>query len=303
MKARRKLPLPPFAIPGHEWIRPDFWPGLPPERIVRRQGNAVLVRYDGKPVFPSPSETPAEIARWKPERVSEEIDRFFRGDRDATANLVQRAQDDQNVTRWLELKIDNLLERLFLLAEAGNATAATAIAKILRKYVGRLSALAESKPDLLQSTARRSWRWPVMKSRHPYLNDNHERLLKRLQLGEDTPLEIHESARWIMDAAGEIAFALLLHLDTAHAQKQRDVFDYGRIGRAMSELPPFSADCDDGWWTIAEVVFLAAYPQPEDIPELAALIKAPSKRRSPGRIKAAILRLLKERFLAFAKGL
>ena len=85
-----------------------------------------------------------------------------------------------------------------------------------------------------------------------------------------------------------------------HAALRRPQTDYGKFGEAVERLPKFTDDSADEWWKAARVVFLFTYPKPETIPELAKLVKPLTKRRSPGRMKQAILDLLKARFIGFA---
>ena len=192
------------------------------------------------------------------------------------------------------------LDTLFYRAERGDEMAAYRLAELLRNACSRLSDLSKSRPKLFHKVATRSWRWPAMMSLHPLLCDDYKTVFKTLKLGADVPLELHSSARWVWDDAADMAFALLSYLWTARSENRHKLFDYGAFGKAMDRLPKFTSDSASQWWYVAKEVLLFSYPEPQEVPELAALVKAPSKRRSPGRIKQAILALLKARFIGFA---
>ena len=102
------------------------------------------------------------------------------------------------------------------------------------------------------------------------------------------------------DDAADIAFALLCYLWESRSENRKPETDCGKIGEAVDRLPKFKDDSADEWWKAARVVFLFTYPKPETVPELAKLVKPLTKRRSPGRMKQAILDLLKARFIGFA---
>lgn len=142
-----------------------------------------------------------------------------------------------------------------------------------------------------------------MMSRHPLLCDDYKAMFQGLKLGADLPLELHSSARWVWDDPANVAFALLTYLWQAREERLKSLFDVdcGDFGKGMKRLPKFTSDSAPQWWEVAREVFLFSYPEPQRVPELAALVKAPSKRRSPGRIKQAILDLLKARFIGFAR--
>lgn len=58
-------------------------------------------------------------------------------------------------------------------------------------------------------------------------------------------------------------------------------------------MPKFTDDSANEWWKAARVVFLFTYPKPETVPEFAKLVRGRTKRRTPGRMKQAILDLLR----------
>ena len=111
-----------------------------------------------------------------------------------------------------EVEWRNRTKTVFDLALDADANAIGTLVRQTMEGCRVLRELTEAKPELLRPYARKSWAWPVLKSLHPHLSDDHEKILKTLQLGADTPLEIDASARWVNDPAHNIAFPLLNYL-------------------------------------------------------------------------------------------
>ena len=132
-----------------------------------------------------------------------------------------------------------------------------------------------------------------MKTLHRRYNEDHVPILYSLQLGADLPCKFAPKASWQLDAAGRIAFDLLSYVDYC-----RSSF----LGPAV-KLKPFDSASARAWWSLAESVFLESYHRHElhKFPELLALVTAPSKLLSPGRIQQAILDKLHARFRSFAR--
>lgn len=255
-----------FAIAGHEWFPADWRATFKPEHIVRESlsGKSILVRLD-----------------WE------------KGEQPA---VTKNSQDTTGV--WIDARLG--LDTLFFRAEQGDEVAANRLAELLRVSCSKFSRLCKERPKLFQRVARQSWRWPVVMSTHPLLCDKYKVILKDLQLGAATPLELDKYAKWKWDTAADIAFALLCYLWQFRKENRKPNVEYGTVGDVLDRLPSFADDSAKEWWGIARVVFLFSYPEPQSVPELAGLVKAPTKRRSPGRMKQAILDLLKGRFVSFA---
>lgn len=120
--------------------------------------------------------------------------------------------------------------------------------------------------------------------------------LKAIERDNTVPIDLHRSARWMLDAAG--LFALQLVLWFWHAQ--RTPSRYGIYGTVAAGLPPFDSDTAKRWWKLGHDALIRTYPKPEKVPELVALVKARSCRRSAVRTRNYILRKLRERLLGFA---
>ena len=255
-----------FAIAGHEWFPADWRKDFKPEDIVRESpsGKSILVRLNW-----AEGEQPA---------------------------VTKNPEDSVGV--GIDVRVG--LDTLFFRATKGDKVAANRLAEILRTACSKFTKLCRQHPELFQRVARQSWRWPVMMSKHPFLCDDYKALLNDLKLGEDTPLELSACARWIWDDAADIAFGLLCYLWESRNENRKPHVDYGKFGQSVDRLPEFSADSACEWWQVAQVVLLFSYPAPQNIPELAALVTAPSKRRFPSTMKQEILDKLKARFAGFA---
>ena len=258
--------LHPFSIAAHTWLPADWWDIFKPEEILResRSNKSILVRLD-----------------WK-----------------KSENKAVTQNRKNTVEAYYGAK--HGLETLFYRAENGNEHAALHLAELLREVCSKFSRLCKEQSELFQRAARQSWRWPVMMSTHPRLCDDYKAIFSGLQLGGDTPLELDKYAKWKWDDVADIAFALLCYLWDCRRENRRLHVDYGKIGEAVDRLPQFTDDSANEWWKAARVVFLFRYPEPETVPEFAKLVRGRTKRRTPGRMKQAVLDLLKARFISFA---
>jgi hypothetical protein len=179
-------------------------------------------------------------------------------------------------------------------AEAGSAEAAKRLTSAAAFGAERLNAVAAKTPKLFQSSAAGMSRWPVMRSRHPHMTDSDD-VLKAVTLGESLNVQLDQHSKWKPDKAGRIAFRLLRYmLDAWNEDAEFD--EGGDVPTMKAALKPFDKDSASKWWRFAEMAFLHTYPQPQEIPELDALVTTPSRRKSPGRRKQRILDLIGERF-------
>ena len=207
---------------------------------------------------------------------------------------------NKETTESVERDIETGLETLVYRSENGDQEASDALARLLPGVCSKFSKLCKTKPDAFRKIARACWRWPVMMSPHPFLQDDYELLFRELQLGADTPFELHNSARWTTNPASQIAFNLLIYLWMGRKERRDKNTNWGAFGTRLDRLPRFDSDSAEDWWAAARAVFIDSYPKPQEISELNALVKSKSKRKSPGRIKQAILDLLHNRFVSFA---
>jgi len=300
-RADGKFPASVFKLPGHLILPVDWISEFKPEDVIWTRGKCALVRNGKKKrIETKPPEGDDEACAWTEEHYREEVHRFLTIDRDLKARLIARARRGKPGARALAAKATDLIDELFRLASNGNQTAASQLAELLRKSVIQLTELAKEKPELVRPIARKSWKWPVMKSRHPLLSDEHEDFLGCLNLGYDLPFHFDQSSHWRLDEFARIALALLMYLWGAR-KEQRGNFDYLSIGELADALPEFRKGPNaEKWWELAEAGLLHTYPKPNEIPELADLVRL--KQGTPeSKVREKIMERIKQRFINFAK--
>jgi hypothetical protein len=193
-----------------------------------------------------------------------------------------------------------LLHILEQTAKAGDKQAAQRLAYIALDLATTLENLAQTKPDLLKPYARQCHAWPVAAMKKEMQNERVKKLFSQIELGADAMVELDaQTAKWKLDRAGEIAYALLEYVNAARLRPKR----YGKFGRQAKALKPFCDDSCGDWWKLALTALLNRYPKPQNEKELELLVTSPSKRRSPGRVRQAIFDILKARFCSFAPNL
>jgi hypothetical protein len=214
--------------------------------------------------------------------------------------LTKPAQEQiKTVPQRIASQTQELINSLFILADQGHPVAASSLVELLRGSVSRLTELAKNKPELLRRVARKSWKWPVMKSRHPLLSDDHEAIFSTLNLGYDLPFYFDNKSKWRFDEWGKIAAYLLLYVWGARKENRGSV-GYRHVGKSADTLPEFRRGPNaDKWWELAQDVLLTSYPKPEEISEFSGLVTL--RRRTPSRVREKILERIRQRFINFAK--
>jgi len=193
-----------------------------------------------------------------------------------------------------------LIELLQHFAESGSAEAAHSLARLTYAATIALDKIAKQKPQLLRSLARQCHVWPVTKKKREALSDAEKKLFADIELGEDSIIELNaQSAKWKNDDAGKIAGHLLNYMH--RARSGAGFFNYGKLGKALRRLPEFDKDSAKDWWLAAKMIFGWSYPEPQKIEELNLLVTAERDRKSPGRMRFAIFRILKARFVSLAR--
>jgi hypothetical protein len=191
-------------------------------------------------------------------------------------------------------------------AQGGNAGSAWALASLAQLATHELEHLGRDRPELLRTLARNAHAWPVMKSKRKALSDEEKELFSKIELGADSILELDPAtAKWKMDVAGRIAYGLLLCVEHARYPVNPTIWNEHRnckVATIAKSLKPFSDNTAPAWWDAAELALFDSYPRAtlHNVPELNALVTSKSKRKSPGRIRQAILETLQSRFLSFA---
>lgn len=157
-----------------------------------------------------------------------------------------------------------------------------------------LEMIAEKSPEELLIPAIHRGYWPVVAYARDKNPSRIRDVFKAIQLGGHLIELRPEKAKWKSDRATKIAFDLLLYLRFACLSP----LTYGEIGKAARALPALCPDSHAAWWELAWKALLKSYPEPAKVPELAALVKDPKKRRTPGRTKQAICDVLRIRFFS-----
>jgi hypothetical protein len=271
-----------YKLPNHSWLPLDWVkPGSKhdkPEIVVRRTNFAVLTRD----------------RVWN-QQIKYNYSKEFCGE-----NRPNDTWKPDALADWGYPTIEILAQQ----AADGNARAALMLAGLASAATFRLTKICETKPELVRELARVRPAWPVIKWKRERLSAKEEKMFTDIQLGADFLLELDaQSAKWKMDDAGEIARSLLGYIYRARksANSNDSLFNYGVFGKLVKKLHDFDDESAKDWWIFAKEILLFSYPQPHSIEELNRLVTAKSKRKSPGRIKQAILDKLESRFLSFAR--
>jgi hypothetical protein len=195
---------------------------------------------------------------------------------------------------------------LSLRAQKGDAEAAEWLARLALHSTAALNRIAKAQPALFADFSPYQHAWPVIKSRREALSASEQTLfLHQIKLGEAAFIELDAAtAKWKMDDAGKMAYTLLSDIHWRHGLYNLPHWRTKPCKNAwiaaVQRLPDFSESSALEWWNLARAFILANSPEPQKVPELNALVTSPSKRKSEGRIKVAILEILKARFLSFA---
>jgi hypothetical protein len=186
--------------------------------------------------------------------------------------------------------------RLINQAWAGDIDSALRLVRIAVDAATALEHIAEKNPSLL-GVARRRICWPVLayaKERQP---ERITRMFERLQLGKALGVELTPGrAKWKQGPATDIAYQLFVYVWFA----RKVPYCHGSAGQRAKTLKPFDEDSWKSWWEVAKQELLASYPEPEEVPELERIVTDPKKRRTPGRLRAAILKKIWARFKSLA---
>jgi len=190
------------------------------------------------------------------------------------------------------------LSNLAMLARSGNGKALWQFARLACDVVEGLGEITRSNPDAIKPFARHRARWPMMRSTHP-LNCDKDKLLEDIELGKAGGVQLDKFSKWKPDYAATVAGQLIGHLEFIR-QENPFCFD-GKQKVCFSDfLRPFSKETAPHWWFLAKKFLLATYPKPETVKELNGIVTSPTKRASPGRIRAAILEKIRARFFHLA---
>lgn len=193
---------------------------------------------------------------------------------------------------------EKALGTLAMLARNGDGKALWQFAEIVRNAVAGLNQIAESNPGAIRPFSRRSMDWPMLRSTAPLLCTD-EALLKTIELGAEVPAQLDQHSKWKPDHAADVAIQLFNHIEAVRRENPV-VLENGKRIKFATCLPSFCQDTAADWWSVAKKFFIAAYPRPEEVAELDALVTTASKRKSPGRRRTAIREKIRDRFTHLA---
>ncbi len=206
------------------------------------------------------------------------------------------------VIEALEFEASDKLHLLQLLAAQGHDSALHSMAKVVIPAVRLINEKARAKPERMLDSPQQFPYWPVLKSEHRDFNDDHETLLKCLQVGKRFPGVVDKGARWTSkDVLGRWATHLCQYIEILC---DTGANSYGRKykpwERTLLKLKPFSAKTWREWWEVAQGVLIDEFIDVHEIPELNEVVKSPADRKSPGRIRKRILQGLRNKFKSMA---
>ena len=327
-----------FTLPGHAWrilhhTEADDY--QEPEDIIQfnRPGRVGLVRLPETrhPFIPcfSPRKK-AAIQAWTDGEARAGWQRFH-SDMDALDEFFVRAETDPEAQHALGQKAERILVLLMDLAEQGNRAAINSLVRLTATGCQRLRQIRESKPEILEPTARYMEQWPVLMSTKPQLCDKwpfpgrisgpnsapdkkkYLETCRAMNLGGATNRNLDRYSKWKPDAAAEIANRLVEFIKLRQHRLKHPVEPYSDLGDPIAErvsgLGPFTKETAEAWWAVAEELLLHAYPEPQKIPELAGLINPkkspntiPGKKSAPTKkvYRSRILEEIEDRFKSMA---
>lgn len=181
-------------------------------------------------------------------------------------------------TLGIDIAVTHMLRELANRARAGDTEATASFARITAKAVSALEIVSRENQGI-EKVAAQCHSWPVMKSARTSLSEDEKDYFARIGLGKESLVDLEpQCSKWVNDDAAGIAYSLVCYIEKHRAN-----------------LPNFRDSTAPQWWEVARELLLFAYPEPESIRELSDLVTAPTKRKSPGRIRQAILDKLKAR--------
>ncbi len=281
----------PFLLPGHGLTWPSVEKRLPPRKrdAVARVPICWPACPDNQGTIYRLAAEPIKTRRATPPTFAEQLQAWPRF-KDLPAPQDGDAHD-------LASLATGALSRLAHKARTGDGKALWHFAQITANACHALDQMTAHDRKAMRPLARTMLTWPMPRSRYKR-NCPPESWLEEMQLGKDLPIAQGAQAKWETRGwATRYALALYSHLE--RIRQNGDITVDGKPTRKW--LPPFTRKTAPLWWSVARQFLLASYPQPERVPELARMVTAPTKRKSPGRTRAAILALLKTRFLSIAR--
>ncbi len=280
----------PFLLPGHTLTWASLEKHLPP-----RKRDAVSRVPISWPACPDTHGTIYRLAaeqiktrRATPPTFAEQLQAWPR-----FKNLPELKDADPHDLASLA---SAALIRLADKARTGDGKALWHFAQITANACRALDQMTAHDRKAMRPIARTMLTWPMPRSRYKR-NCSPDAWLDEMRLGQDLPIAQGAQAKW-KPCGWATRYALELYGHLERIRQDREITIDRKPPRQW--LPPFTRKTAVLWWNVARQFLLASYPNPERVSELNRLVTAPTKRKSPGRIRAEILALLKTRFLSIA---
>jgi hypothetical protein len=234
-------------------------------------------------------------------------------------DIMSDAVTEADAARFVISELHLLLGSLIRSAQAGDATAVEALARVALRATGAIDDLTlqaqQQRSELigtLRTVARTNGSWPCAVSATDGEDDVKRRreTLDKLEVGRDTLLALDFTRRAKPeDALGRVAVKLLEHIqDTGAAYRamhngcgaliERDAGLPGWAADA-AKLETFTKDNADAWWQLAKPIFKKACPDPGVYEQLKSRIPV-TKRITLGRRFNVIEGALQKRFQSLA---
>lgn len=280
---------PQFALPDHEWrmgdemIDGDVIREINGWKLIRRKrqrANAKIaekrLRNPGRGLINHLAKEYLLPTKWKKAAIAKQV-------ADSLATLIEQKASGKVSTNQQEIE-----------------EAAKALHYLVSSGCQKLMELADKFPQIFKAIAQKCESWPVMSSTHARLRKKADKTLARIEQGKDAEVDTDQISRngtrpgQHTSGITEIARELLRCVQTEWEKNDNCL-----------QGKPVPRFCDDEtclafWWEAARSALLAAYPEPEKIPELDRLVTARSRRNYPSHIRTDILKKIKAAFVGLA---
>ncbi len=178
------------------------------------------------------------------------------------------------------------LRYLEKLANEGDDLAMEALASRTLEMVKVLNrfALSESQRARLIPFARRCLAWPALKARRKVFSDDHDEIIRVLQVGKDTIVGKDSQSRFNPQRRfGKVTMEIIDRIEsfrTARPAHWKFLFHLQlpspNWAREARKLPPFGRESKVRWWSVVEKVLKDDYSHPLTAEAYNKLVKAPS---------------------------
>ena len=207
-------------------------------------------------------------------------------------------------------------------------------ASLVCENVERLNSLISSHRALLLPFSKTRISWPILKSRHPHLSEDEQKILTHLQVGEESGRYLDQHCKW--KPGGRVAMLaeeLIRYVDDcsrrralryalkknppggwpgfAYAQLeprlpfQSELFarplDKRSYEQAAARLGPFGQSSIGSWERLIVDMLKSCFDDARCAEFLIrSFVSAPTKRKSPGRAKQHLIRRIGARLKSLA---